>query len=216
MRAAVRPSTEPGESERVPPTLGPCPSTSALIDSQVVSESDALGLRNALRAPQSSSCPTLESAANLMTRCRGLLESSARRHRRLRDFLAGGGFRLSTTPLHRAVVGVNGASYSRAVAPIDVKKTAELLDAISENSDGHLLEDLVRSLFETIPGVAHYAQDVLSASGNEEIDIAFSNRGDPDGLVNFGSDVLVECKAQGKPVSAADVSWFATKLRRRG
>jgi hypothetical protein len=102
------------------------------------------------------------------------------------------------------------------MAPLDVKRTADLLTAIKADSDGHLLENLVRMLFEAIPGVEHYAQDVLSGSGNEEIDIAFSNKRDPDGLCHFGSDLLVECKAQARPVSAQDVSWFATKLRRRG
>lgn len=101
------------------------------------------------------------------------------------------------------------------MAPIDPVRTATLLAEITADSNGSLLEELIDSLFGAIPGVQRYAHDRISVSGNEEIDLAYSNTQAEDGLAHFGSDLLVECKSQGRPVSAQDVNWFATKLRRR-
>jgi hypothetical protein len=101
------------------------------------------------------------------------------------------------------------------MAPIDPVRTAALLAVITVDSNGSLLEELTDNLFGAIPGVQRYAHDRISASGNEEIDLAYSNTQAEDGLVHFGSDLFVECKSQGGPVSAQDINWFATKLRRR-
>lgn len=101
------------------------------------------------------------------------------------------------------------------MAPIDPVRTARLLEEITADSNGSLLEDLTDTLFCAVPGVRRYAQDRISASGNEEVDLVYSNTQEPDGLTYFGSDLVVECKSQGDPVSAHDVNWFATKLRRR-
>lgn len=101
------------------------------------------------------------------------------------------------------------------VAPIVTVRTATLLAEITADSNGSLLEELTDNLFGAIPGVQRYAHDRVSVSGNEKIDLACSNTRAEDGLARFGSDLLVECKSQGDPVSALDVNWFATELRRR-
>jgi hypothetical protein len=101
------------------------------------------------------------------------------------------------------------------MAPIDPVQTRRVLDNIAATADGSLLEDLINRLFTAVPGVTLLDRDRLSASGSEELDLAFSNAADPAGLAFFDRDLLVECKSQGKPVDAQAVNWFATKLRRR-
>jgi hypothetical protein len=102
-----------------------------------------------------------------------------------------------------------------SMTPIDPMETRRLLDEIVATSNGRLLEDLVTGLFTAIPGLILRDRDRLSASGNEELDLAFSNSADPAGLAFFDRDLLVECKSQGEKVDAQAVNWFATKLRRR-
>jgi hypothetical protein len=101
------------------------------------------------------------------------------------------------------------------MTPLDPVRTRRVLDEIAEGSDGALLEGLIVDLFMAIPGVILHDQDRLSASGSEELDLAFSNAADPAGLPSFERDLLVECKSQRQRVDSHDVNWFATKLRRR-
>jgi hypothetical protein len=101
------------------------------------------------------------------------------------------------------------------MAPLDPVETRRLLDEIAATSNGSLLEDVITRLFTAIPGVTLHDRDRLSASGSEELDLAFSNAADPVGLAFFDRDLLVECKSQGDKVDAQAVNWFATKLRRR-
>ena len=101
------------------------------------------------------------------------------------------------------------------MAPIDPVLTRRLLDEIASIPTGSPLEDLITGLFNAIPGVTLHDRDRLSASGNEELDLAFSNAAEPGGLTFFDRDLLVECKSQGGKVDAQAVNWFATKLRRR-
>src|SRR4051812_9472306 len=101
------------------------------------------------------------------------------------------------------------------MTPIDPVQTSRVLDEIAATADGSLLEALMNRLFTAIPGVTLHDRDRLSASGSEELDLAFSNAADPAGLAFFDRDLLVECKSQGHPVDAQAVNWFATKLRRR-
>jgi Restriction endonuclease len=103
--------------------------------------------------------------------------------------------------------------------PIDPVATGRVLDEIASTSDGSrrgpALEKLIAEIFCAIPGVLLHDRDRLSASGNEELDLAFSNAQEPGGLTFFDRDLLVECKSQGGPVDAQAVNWFASKLRRR-
>jgi len=101
------------------------------------------------------------------------------------------------------------------MAPIDPVHTRRVLDEIAATANGTLLEDLITALFPPIPGVNLHDRDRLSASGSEELDLAFSSAAHPDGLAFFDRDLLVECKSQGDRVDAHAVNWFATKLRRR-
>lgn len=103
--------------------------------------------------------------------------------------------------------------------PIDPVATGQVLDEIASTSEGdrrgRLLEDLIVEMFGAIPGVILHDRDRLSASGSEELDLAFSNAQEAGGLTFFDRDLLVECKSQGNRVDAQAVNWFATKLRRR-
>jgi hypothetical protein len=90
-----------------------------------------------------------------------------------------------------------------------------MLELIAAGSDGGALERLMVTIFTAIPGVSLSDQDRLSTSGNEELDLAFVNAGEPGGLTHFGSDLLSECKSQRTRVDAQAVNWFATKMRRR-
>ena len=102
------------------------------------------------------------------------------------------------------------------MAPIDPVRTATLLAEITTDSNGSLLEELT-----DIRCSARFpACSATPTTGSRRAATRRSTWRTPtprrtDGLAHFGSDLLVECKSQGDPVSAQDVNWFATKLRRR-
>jgi Restriction endonuclease len=103
---------------------------------------------------------------------------------------------------------------------IDVKHVAALLrvgDTATSNSErGRALEDLIAYLFELIPGISVTARNELNAFGAEEIDVAFWNEGDPEGLRNFDHLILVECKNWTAPVGYPELAIFLDKLQSRG
>jgi hypothetical protein len=81
---------------------------------------------------------------------------------------------------------------------------------------GDLYAEIVRSIFESIPGVPQARTKVVNVAGSQEIDIGFWNDQHPDGFSFLPRDVtLVECKNWTQPVSSADVAWFDTKIRQR-
>jgi hypothetical protein len=79
---------------------------------------------------------------------------------------------------------------------------------------GCALEDLIAVVFAAIPGVEVRARNAKSVFDNEELDLVMANRGASDGPPFPGSYFSVECKNWSRPVGSAEVSWFATKLRR--
>lgn len=81
---------------------------------------------------------------------------------------------------------------------------------------GKALEDLITYLFELVPGITLSARNALNAFHAEEIDIAFWNEGDPQGLRLFDHLILVECKNWSSPVGYPELELFNAKLHRRG
>ncbi|MFI8186487.1 hypothetical protein ACIF70_39265 [Actinacidiphila glaucinigra] len=81
---------------------------------------------------------------------------------------------------------------------IDRARVAALLDAgdtaASNAARGKAFEDLLTYLFELIPGISATVRNQFDAFSAEEIDIAFWNEGDPNGLRQFDQIILVECK----------------------
>jgi hypothetical protein len=52
------------------------------------------------------------------------------------------------------------------------------------------------------------ARDKKNAFRTEEIDVAFWNEQEPDGLKAFDETILTECKNWSKPVGSMEVNWF--------
>jgi hypothetical protein len=71
-------------------------------------------------------------------------------------------------------------------------------------------------LFESIPGISVLHRNALNVFGSEEIDVAFWNEQDPEGLKWLEAFLLVECKNWSAAVGSAEVITFLAKLRNRG
>jgi len=59
-------------------------------------------------------------------------------------------------------------------------------------------------------------RNALNTFESEEIDVAFWNRMDVGGFYFLPNIILVECKNWSQPVGSEEVSWFDSKLKRRG
>jgi hypothetical protein len=88
--------------------------------------------------------------------------------------------------------------------------------ARSKQNKGKALEDLVVYLFTMIPGVTLSARDEKNVFETEEIDVAFWNEQEPDGLKAFDEILLTECKNWSEPVGSMEVNWFLSKIEDRG
>jgi len=88
--------------------------------------------------------------------------------------------------------------------------------AATADAKGTALERLATYLFEKIPGVECYDQDILDAPRAHELDLAFWNDQRLSLLYFLDVILIVECKASGNPVGSADVGWFVRKLQDRG
>jgi hypothetical protein len=100
-------------------------------------------------------------------------------------------------------------------------EAADLLVACSDvdldaNQRGSNLEELIAVVFGAISGIEVKARNVKSVFENEELDLVMTNRQNDDGLPIVGPFFSVECKNWSRPVGSAELSWFATKLRRSG
>jgi hypothetical protein len=88
-------------------------------------------------------------------------------------------------------------------------------NATTKAEKGRSFEDLICYLFSKIPGISVTRRNVLNQFGSEEIDVAFWNRRNSNGLYFLHNIILVECKNWSQPLGSAEVSWFDSKLRRR-
>jgi len=89
-------------------------------------------------------------------------------------------------------------------------------NAPTADAKGEIFENLVCYLFEKIPGVDEYARNVFNHSRAQEVDIAFWNKRQQNGLYFINPMILTECKNLTRPVGSRDVSWFKEKIKSRG
>ncbi len=88
--------------------------------------------------------------------------------------------------------------------------------AATKSAKGKALEDLSIYLFTLIPGIAIGERNKMNAFDTEEIDVAFWNEQEPDGLKSFRETILVECKNWSSRVGSEEVAWFLKKIEDRG
>jgi hypothetical protein len=81
---------------------------------------------------------------------------------------------------------------------------------------GRALEDLICYIFNKISGIKVTQRNTLNQFESEEIDIAFWNKPHQNGLYFLQNIILVECKNWSRPLGSVEVSWFDSKIRRRG
>lgn len=81
---------------------------------------------------------------------------------------------------------------------------------------GKKLELVIIHALASIPGMEFYKANVVNHAHSEEVDVAFFNTKQRNGLPFLEFLILVECKNWSAPVGAAHVNAFATKLQRRG
>jgi hypothetical protein len=81
---------------------------------------------------------------------------------------------------------------------------------------GRILEDLICYIFEKVSGIEVTARNELNAFDTEEIDAAFWNEKNHNGLYFLPHIFIVECKNWSQPVGSGEVSYFLQKLQSRG
>lgn len=88
-------------------------------------------------------------------------------------------------------------------------------NAVTSEQRGNALENLVRYLFERIPGVRLSEQAVIVANGSEELDLVFWNDRLPKGLPFLPNVLMFECKNWSDPVGSAAVGFYSLKAQQR-
>ncbi|MGV3589472.1 MAG: restriction endonuclease [Adhaeribacter sp.] len=101
------------------------------------------------------------------------------------------------------------------------KRTIATLLSESDNAPnadvkGAKLEELVRYLFDKIPGVSFYAANTLDGVRAHELDVIFSNDQRSSDLYFMDFIIITECKNTSSRIGSADVRWFISKLQDRG
>jgi hypothetical protein len=87
--------------------------------------------------------------------------------------------------------------------------------AATPDAKGKLYEELVRYLFEVVPGcIAEH--NLTNVFRTEQIDVAVGNARLGDGLWLLPHVILVECKHWDKPVDSSTVGYFMNILAGRG
>lgn len=86
------------------------------------------------------------------------------------------------------------------------------------NSDikGDKLEQLVKYLFEKIPGVSFYQKNVLDGVRAHELDVVFKNDRRKSDLYFLDFAIITECKNTANRLGSNEVGWFVRKLQDRG
>jgi hypothetical protein len=87
--------------------------------------------------------------------------------------------------------------------------------AATPDAKGKLYEELVRYLFEVVPGCIA-ERNLTNVFRTEQIDVAVGNARFGDGLWLLPHVILVECKHWDKPVDSGTVGYFMNILAGRG
>ena len=102
-------------------------------------------------------------------------------------------------------------------SPRRIREHFQLGDnATTTTEKGRALEELIRYVFESVPGIPVTRRDEQNVFLTEEIDIAFWNDKSADGFSFLPNIILVECKNWSRPVGSEEVSYFIDKIRHRG
>jgi hypothetical protein len=80
---------------------------------------------------------------------------------------------------------------------------------------GDKLEELVRYLFEKIPGVQFLSKDVLDGHRAHELDVLFWNDIRYSDLHFLDTIIITECKNTENRLGSNEVGWFVRKLQDR-
>lgn len=86
------------------------------------------------------------------------------------------------------------------------------------NSDvkGDKLEELVKYLFDKIPGVSFHKKNVLDGVRAQELDVVFKNDKRVSDLYFLDFVIITECKNTANRLGSNEVRWFISKLQDRG
>jgi len=88
--------------------------------------------------------------------------------------------------------------------------------AVTTTNQGRALEDLICYIFEKVPGIELAKRNILNTFDTEEIDVAFWNRRQRNGLYFLPNILLVECKNWSRPIGSQEVAYFVQRLQNRG
>lgn len=106
------------------------------------------------------------------------------------------------------------------MARLSVSRIRALLQigdsASTTTEQGRALEDLICYIFAKVPGIEVAKRNVLNPFGTEEIDVAFWNNRQGNGLYFLPNIILVECKNWSRPIGSQEVAYFVQRLQNRG
>jgi hypothetical protein len=98
-----------------------------------------------------------------------------------------------------------------------VKALLSAGDAATVTSEkGRALEELICYVFGRVPGISVTRRNALNVFHTEEVDVAFWNEQEGDGLPFLPNILLVECKNWSSAVSSEELAWFDRKIQDRG
>lgn len=81
---------------------------------------------------------------------------------------------------------------------------------------GDKLEELVKYLFDRVPGVNFYQKNVLDGVRAHELDVVFTNDKRTSDLYFLDFAIITECKNTANRLGSDGVGWFVRKLQDRG
>jgi hypothetical protein len=100
--------------------------------------------------------------------------------------------------------------------PAEIRRyLADAQAAATSDAKGKLYEELVKYLFEAVPG-CFAESNITNVFRTEQVDVAVGNGKLPDGLWLLPHVILVECKHWDEPVDSGRVGYFMNILAGRG
>ena len=88
--------------------------------------------------------------------------------------------------------------------------------AATSAAKGAKLEQLIRYIFDKVPGVTFYQKNILDQNRAHELDLAFWNLQNQSDICFLDPVIIVECKNTAAPLGSNGVGWFVRKLQDRG
>ena len=88
--------------------------------------------------------------------------------------------------------------------------------ALTSDAKGAKLEELVKYLFDKVPGVSFHKKNVLDGVRAHELDVVFKNDKRISDLYFLDFVIITECKNTAHRLGSMGVRWFISKLQDRG